>query len=55
MRAMETPEARSTISSLPRASAPSPRSAPMSAEIGMSSKACWGTLSSANSSASLAP
>ena len=45
-RATETPVARITVSSLPRASDPKPRSEPMSATIGISSYASCGRLSS---------
>ena len=45
---METPAARITVISLPRASEPRPTSAPMSAEIGSRSKANAGRRNSVN-------
>ncbi len=54
MRHTEMPAARMTVSSLPRASEPSPSSAPMSTLIGMSSKSCCGRFSNTNQNASSA-
>ena len=51
-RSTETPVARITVISLPRASDPSPISEPISAMIGSSSQACCGRLSSTNQNAS---